>query len=83
MTCDVLEAFGALAGAVEIGTASQEVARTIPLDQDEEHATYDVDQVRTYFEAAMRAALVLAEFRAPYRGRSTRVNVWWGRSTWA
>ena len=33
---------------------------------------------RAYFAAATRAALVLAEFRAPYRGRSTQVNAWWG-----
>ena len=32
----------------------------------------------TYFAAATRAALVLAAFRAPYRGRSTPVNAWWG-----
>jgi hypothetical protein len=34
--------------------------------------------VTTYLAAATRAALVLAEFRAPYRGRSTPVNAWWG-----
>ena len=32
----------------------------------------------TYFAAATQAALVLGEFRAPYRGRSTPVNAWWG-----
>ena len=35
-------------------------------------------QVAAYFAAATRAALVLAAFRAPYRGRSTPVNAWWG-----
>ena len=34
--------------------------------------------VEAYFAAATRAALVLAEFRAPFRGRSTPVNAWWG-----
>jgi Family of unknown function (DUF5996) len=34
--------------------------------------------VTTYFAAATRAALVLAGLRAPYRGRSTPVNAWWG-----
>jgi hypothetical protein len=43
-----------------------------------EHATYDVQHVRTYFAAATDAAMVLAAFRAPYRGRSTPVNAWWG-----
>ena len=35
-------------------------------------------QVARYFAAATRVALVLAAFRAPYRGRSTPVNAWWG-----
>ena len=50
----------------------------MPLDEDDEHARYDPDQVAPYFAAATQAALVLAEFRAPYRGRSTPVNAWWG-----
>ncbi len=39
---------------------------------------YDRQQVEAYFAAAGRAAMVLAAFRAPYRGRSTPVNAWWG-----
>ena len=50
----------------------------MPLDEDDEHARYDPGQVASYFAAATRAALVLAAFRAPYRGRSTPVNAWWG-----
>ena len=38
----------------------------------------DPVQVETYFAAAIQAALALAAFRAPYRGRSTPVNAWWG-----
>jgi Family of unknown function (DUF5996) len=75
---ELLAALRELAGAVEINTTPQEVPWTVPLDQDEEHATYDVGQVDTYFAAATRAALVLAEYQAPYRGRSTPVNAWWG-----
>src|SRR4051812_18345420 len=67
-----------LAGAVEINPTPQEVEWTVPLDEDEEHATYEAAQVETYLAAATQAALVLAEFRAPYRGRSTPVNAWWG-----
>src|SRR5215218_5677749 len=78
VTRDVLDAVRALAGAVAIDPAPQEVTWTVPLDQDDEHASYDRDQVATFFAAATRAALVLAAFRAPYRGRSTPVNAWWG-----
>jgi hypothetical protein len=67
-----------LVGAVEIDPAPQEVSWSVPLDEDEEHATYDAGQVSDYFAAATQAALVLAAFRAPFRGRSTPVNAWWG-----
>jgi hypothetical protein len=50
----------------------------VPLDEDRDHVTYDPDAVERYFAAATQAALVLAAFRAPYRGRSTPVNAWWG-----
>ena len=78
VTRELLAAVSGLVGPVDIDPTPQEVAWTVPLDEDEEHATYDPGQVAAYFAAATRAALVLAAFRAPYRGRSTRVNAWWG-----
>jgi hypothetical protein len=78
VTRETLEAVGRLAGEVRINPTPQEVAWTVPLDEDTEHATYDADRVATYFTAASHAALVLAEFRAPFRGRSSPVNAWWG-----
>jgi Family of unknown function (DUF5996) len=75
---ELLAAVSALAGAVEIDPTPQEVPWTIPLDEDTEHATYEPDEVAAYFAASTQAALVLAAFRAPYRGRSTPVNAWWG-----
>ena len=59
VTREVLEAVGRPGGAVEIDPTPQEVPWPVPLDADHEHATYDADQVATYFEAATRAALVL------------------------
>jgi hypothetical protein len=67
-----------LGGPVEINLTPQETPWTTPLDEDHEHATYEPAQAATYFVAATRAALVLAALRAPYRGRSTPVNAWWG-----
>src|SRR3954447_1988223 len=78
VTREVLEAVERLGGAVEINPTPQEVPWTAPLDEDDQHATYDADQVATYFTAATQAALVLADVRAPFRGRSTPVNAWWG-----
>lgn len=73
VTRDVLTAV-----AVKIDPTPQEVPWTTPLDEDDEHATYDAEQVGAYFAAATRAAQVLTAVRAPYRGRSTPVNAWWG-----
>jgi hypothetical protein len=78
VTRDVLAAVGEVAGPVEINTRPQETPWTTPLDEDAEHATYDEAHVASYLDAATRAALVLAAFRAAYRGRSTQVNAWWG-----
>ena len=78
VTRDVLAAVGNLAGPVHIDVHPQETSWTTPLDEDVEHATYEPTQVETYFTAATQASLVLAALRAPYRGRSTPVNAWWG-----
>jgi hypothetical protein len=63
---------------LRINTTPQETPWTIPLDEDDEHATYDPAPVAAYFAAATRAALVLAAVRGPYRGRASPVNAWWG-----
>ena len=78
VTRELVAAVSDLGGTVEIDPTPQEVQWTVPLDEDDEHATYDAERVAPYFAAATQAALVLAEFRAPYRGRSTPVNAWWG-----
>ena len=79
VTPAVVAAARALAGGtLELDLTPQETPWTTPLDEDDEHATYDPEQVATYFDAATRAALVLAAFRAPFRGRCTPVNAWWG-----
>jgi hypothetical protein len=78
VTRELIGTLGELAGPVAIDTTPQEVSWSVALDEDEQHHTYDPAQVATYFAAATRAALVLAAFRAPYRGRATPVNAWWG-----
>jgi hypothetical protein len=78
VTRAVLGAVAELAGEVQLALAPQEVPWSVALDEDYEHARYDAARVEDYFAAATQAALVLAAFRAPYRGRSTPVNAWWG-----
>lgn len=78
VTRELLAAISDIAGPVPIDTTPQEVSWSVPLDQDNDHASYDTGQVAAYFAAATQAALILAAYRAPYRGRSTPVNAWWG-----
>jgi Family of unknown function (DUF5996) len=78
VTLDVLAAARDLGGPVDINPIPQETPWQTPLDEDTEHATYDPEQAAEYLAAATRAAQVLAELRAPYRGRSSPVNAWWG-----
>ena len=78
VTRELLASVRRIAGAVELNLTPQETPWTTSLDEDEEHASFDTARVDAYFEAATRAAMVLAALRAPYRGRSTPVNAWWG-----
>ena len=78
VTREVLAAVVRLGGPVTIDPTPQEVPWTVPLDEDSEHAHYDTGEVARYFAAATQAAAVLVAYRAPYRGRSTPVNAWWG-----
>jgi hypothetical protein len=78
VTRAVVAAVHGLAGPVQLNMTPQETPWTLPLDEDDEHATFEPLQVDAYFAAATTAAQVLAALRAPYRGRSTPVNAWWG-----
>jgi hypothetical protein len=78
VTRELLAAVRELVGDVAFDPTPQETPWDVPLDQDTEHHSYDPAGVATYFAAATRAALVLAALRAPYRGRCTPVNAWWG-----
>jgi hypothetical protein len=78
VTREVLATVRDLAGKFAFDPRPQETPWSTPLDEDEEHATFDPTHVRMYFAAAAHAAGVLARLRAPFRGRSTPVNAWWG-----
>lgn len=78
VTRDILAAVGERVGPLKVNLHPQEVTWDVPLDEDRVHSTYDPSSVDRYFAAALRASILLAELRAPYRGRSTPVNAWWG-----
>jgi hypothetical protein len=78
VTRELLASVRRIAGPVELNLTPQETPWTKLLDEDDEHSSFDTARVDAYFEAATRAAMVLAALRAPYRGRATPVNAWWG-----
>jgi hypothetical protein len=78
VTGAVVDAVTRFGGAVKLDLRPQEVPWTVALDEDREHATYEAARVAVYFAAVTQVALMLAAYRAPYRGRSTPVNAWWG-----
>lgn len=73
-----LAAIAELAGEVTIDPTPQEVEWTVPLDEDDEHRIYDPAQVKAWFEMSTAAGMALTRFQAPFRGRSTPLNAWWG-----
>ena len=77
----LLTAVRALAGPVEIDPRPQETPWKTPLDEDDEHATYDASQVADYFQLRPAPRSSSAELRAPYRGRRRRSTPGGGRST--
>ena len=78
VTREALDTIRQLTDRVDIDVRPQEVPWTVPLDEDDIHAHYDPGRSASHLVVASQAVLVLAEFRGPYRGRSTPVNAWWG-----
>ena len=78
VTRELLAAVGELGGPVEINTDAAGGGVERAAGRGQRARRYDTVRSSTYFAAATHAALVLAAFRAPYRGRSTPVNAWWG-----
>ncbi len=74
----MLAAVRELGGEVALDLNPQETDWAKPLDEDDEHATIDPGARGDVLRGRHRAARVLTALRAPYRGRSTPVNAWWG-----
>lgn len=64
--------------SVVISPLPQEVANPIPFVDDTKHASYDAEAVHRFWQALSRSDSVMKEFRAPYRGRHTPVQFFWG-----
>ena len=67
-----------LGARVEFTAAPSEVSDPIPFAEDTVHKSYDADAVTRFFRVLSQVDVVLKEYRAPYRGRTTPVHFFWG-----
>lgn len=74
----VMAALKELGIEVAITTTPSEVSSPIPFPEDDRHATYDPEWAHRFWQLLARADTVFKEFRAPYRGRTTPVQFFWG-----
>lgn len=74
----MLKAMKELGIAVHLNPAPQEVPNPIPLDEDTTHASYDRDAVAKFWQILSSVDMIVREHRAPYRGRHTLVQFFWG-----
>ncbi len=75
------QCFGALATlgiACEISKTPSEIANPIPLDQDEEHRSYDRHAVERFWRLLASSQRVFIEFRSRFTGKCSPLLFWWG-----
>jgi hypothetical protein len=75
---DVLAELEHLGVHLSIYTMPVEFAAPIPFPDDTAHHSYDRDAVGRFFDALSRAAAIMHEYRARFRGRTSPVHFFWG-----
>jgi hypothetical protein len=63
---------------VQISEAPQEVPDPIPFTKDEVHASYDREWVEKFFHILVNVDMSFRRHRAPFHGRHTPTQFWWG-----
>ena len=63
---------------VRISEAPQEMPNPIPFSKDEVHASYDREAVEKFHRILVNVDSAFKAHRAPFRGRHTFVQLWWG-----
>ena len=74
----MLTALKELGIAVQLNPMPQEVPNPIPLDEDTTHASYDRNAIAKFWQILSSVDMILREHRAPFRGRHTLVQFFWG-----
>jgi hypothetical protein len=55
-----------------------EIADSVPFRRDQEHASYDGEQVRPFWQAMVQMERVFQLFRARFVGKQSPVHLFWG-----
>jgi hypothetical protein len=64
---------------VEVWTAPVEIpGKTIPFEKDYEHASYDAEQVTTFWRVLASIQPVFEQFRSEYLGKASPIHLFWG-----
>jgi Family of unknown function (DUF5996) len=63
---------------VDCSPIPQEVADLTPFDQDTKHASYDAAAAHRFWQVLRWVDVVLKRYRAPFPGRQTAVQFFWG-----
>ena len=74
----VFDELSALGVSVDIHPMPQECPVPTPLTHDTEHASYDPDAVRRFFQALSHIEPVFQAFRSNFRGKCSPVHFFWG-----
>lgn len=74
----LMDALGEIGLAVTINTMPQEITNPIRFTDDTEHTTYEPLPVTTFFRILALVDVAMKTHRAPFRGRHTPVQFFWG-----
>jgi len=64
--------------AVEIYAKPSELELAIPFAEDEQHDTYNPDQMHRYWQALIRVNAVFLRFRSEFTGKCSPIHLFWG-----
>jgi hypothetical protein len=74
----VMAALGELGINIEIDDMPSELPDPIRFSRDRQHATYDPDAVRRFFQILVNADRVFKQFRTGFLGKASPVHFFWG-----
>jgi hypothetical protein len=75
---DVMALLASVGAATDIWPVPVEIPGAIPFTDDDVHAAYDADAVRTYWRMLVEMDRVFEEFRSRFVGKASPVHLFWG-----